>query len=490
MTGIRSTIGLLAALLASCGAADGAPPRNGGIRAVLPAAAFGQVAASPPRAYVPRDDRIVPGDDRDDQEATRRGLELLAAERERWRRAEAMAVEKHGEARVVRLQVGGIPPYARVHFRDQVALIAGEPVSGGYSSAGSVKFLFAPVADMEAFAGQFDFAQDVRIDNAARLVALRVKEAAIPPILDPPVTNPRHPEFYRRSLADLTCWDDNRRRDAAQRLAAAKPKQLVDEIGDALAALLDHRKAEIRGQAALALAVWGRPEHAAGLVPLAAEEESRVAIPAMKALAALAEPEGIEAIARQLASEQSAVARAAAEFLEQVGPAAQNSVARLLTHESKDVRLDALQLLEAIGERETVVPILIPVLRDPDGTVRRVVLQILGRYEDVRAVEPVAQVMLVDQTGATACLIRMGPVAEDHVIKGLRVPDPTIVQQCCQILGMIGSEKSLEDLAVLARSDNTSVRSAAQKAGYAITLRGQLSSALAAPESAPAAKPP
>jgi HEAT repeat protein len=72
---------------------------------------------------------------------------------------------------------------------------------------------------------------------------------------------------------------------------------------------------------------------------------------------------------------------------------------------------------------------------------------------------------------AVEVLKAIGPPAEDVVLKGLKHRNREVVRQCIEILGAIGTQKSLQPLAPLARHRDGWVRSAAQQARTSIAAR-------------------
>jgi len=80
--------------------------------------------------------------------------------------------------------------------------------------------------------------------------------------------------------------------------------------------------------------------------------------------------------------EDTITADEAADQLEQMGPAVIPALATALTHEGKDVREKAIEVLSAIGTGEAVPPLLQAVQHDADDDVRADALRALGALGD------------------------------------------------------------------------------------------------------------
>jgi HEAT repeat protein len=77
---------------------------------------------------------------------------------------------------------------------------------------------------------------------------------------------------------------------------------------------------------------------------------------------------------------------------------------------------------------------------------RQVAMEVFGKVKDKRTVFPVVRWILLDTDNATRCLIEMGPVAEDEVIKLTKAPEANGRTAAARILQEIGTVKSLAAL--------------------------------------------
>jgi HEAT repeat protein len=72
---------------------------------------------------------------------------------------------------------------------------------------------------------------------------------------------------------------------------------------------------------------------------------------------------------------------------------------------------------------------------------------------------------------AVACLRKMGPVAEDSLIKTAPSNDPKVSLTAVKLLGELGTDKSIEILSNAAKSRNPDIRDAARDAVKSIRQR-------------------
>ncbi|HUT10179.1 MAG TPA: HEAT repeat domain-containing protein, partial [Thermoguttaceae bacterium] len=163
----------------------------------------------------------------------------------------------------------------------------------------------------------------------------------------PAISDPNDPDFYRRNLADLTCWSKYRRRAAAVALSRAEPKELRTEIAGALESLLDDADSGIRHDAAAALGAWGRTEP---LIRLLGDEDGGVREQALRSLVDSQDPRAAVAIAKMLTTDHGSVEG----HLQQLGPAAEDAVLVYLDHEEPEVRKRACRVLGNIGTQKSI----------------------------------------------------------------------------------------------------------------------------------------
>ncbi|HBO45937.1 MAG TPA: hypothetical protein DD670_18850 [Planctomycetaceae bacterium] len=158
-----------------------------------------------------------------------------------------------------------------------------------------------------------------------------------------------------------------------------------------------------------------------------------------------------EAVARRLTIEDDF--RHAADALRAIGSPAEMAVAAHIADEDEEVRHMALDILRHVGTQESV-PALNETLKSPDRATRHIALSILRERKDARSVVPVTRLLLSDEDRgvATDCLIQIGPAVEDTILKGLKHANPAVVASCCNILGKVGTKKSVNALQGLVNS--------------------------------------
>jgi hypothetical protein len=94
-------------------------------------------------------------------------------------------------------------------------------------------------------------------------------------------------------------------------------------------------------------------------------------------------------------------------------------------------------------------------LLDPDvaEAPRRAAMDVLAATKDRRAVWPIARWLLKDPDRATPALVRMGPVAEDDMIKLLLEKDANARRLGAKVLAEVGGVKSIQPLQRAARDN-------------------------------------
>jgi hypothetical protein len=160
-----------------------------------------------------------------------------------------------------------------------------------------------------------------------------------------------------KALADLKSGDFFRAQGAAGRLARALPtEKRRAETAKELEALTTNPHPPLREAATQALAVWGGPDNVPALLRLLAQER----IPHYKeqvldALAAIRDPSAAQPVAQQLAD--PFVRGKAAQALKALGPAAEKAVLPFLANPDRGVRIEACQVLGAVGGPDSLEPL-------------------------------------------------------------------------------------------------------------------------------------
>jgi hypothetical protein len=261
--------------------------------------------------------------------------------------------QKHGSDKVATIIVEDLPDDVATWLFERIKEAARSSDFSGQSSGPLLTAVLAPAGDLDELAKRLDFGTVVKIDPVKRVITLRADPAKMPAPLGPEVTNPRSPNFYPGNLADLGCFDAQRRRRALERLKDAKPLQLRSEIAKAIEGLLLDRDAGTRKAALAAYGVWGGPEAVPTLVAALVDEDHGVREGALEGLSqlegAFEKDEVIAGVAELFVKDRGQ----GSKWLELIGPAAEPTVLKYLKHPDGWVRLDAVKLLGQIGTEKS-----------------------------------------------------------------------------------------------------------------------------------------
>lgn len=128
----------------------------------------------------------------------------------------------------------------------------------------------------------------------------------------------------------------------------------------------------------------------------------------------------------------------------------------LLTSENALVRSKARELMQTWGT-EVNVPTLIKLLSVQDRVDRHDALKALGAIGGKESAHAVAARLTDkdDRSYAKAALIKMGPVAEEHVLPFVGDSNDDVHDAACDIVGLVGTNKSLSKLRALRRESST-----------------------------------
>lgn len=304
-------------------------------------------------------------------------------------------IQQHGANQVIVVHVTGLPDGLSSHICDKVKQAAGgNPGYSATSTSGQVVMALAPTGDLEGLASRIDFGTVTKVDAQRRIVLVKADLAKLPEPPKPEATSPLDPNFYKQNLADLRGVDQHRRRSAVQRLKRAEPKELREEITQALLEKLTDSDTFIRRDAVEALGVWGGEE---------------------------------------------------------------------------------------------IVPPLIDMLASEDRGLCDKIMELLAQRKDPRALEPM--IRLLDEFGVSADrhLVTMGSMAEGALLEQIEDLKEDGQAKACEVLGQIGTEKSIPKLTELARREEFRVQHAAEEAVRKINRANRVAGRGASPS--PAAGP-
>jgi hypothetical protein len=132
--------------------------------------------------------------------------------------------------------------------------------------------------------------------------------------------------------------------------------------------------------------------------------------------------------------------------------------------------------VKIIGDHGTAehVPILLRILKEDDYSGRYAALRGLGRLKDKRAIEPLVSILAgggSDSYQITEILGKIGPDAEDAVLGLFKERHTETQRTACNILKVIGTQKSLPTLQTAMMALNQSLSQAASEALRAIKAR-------------------
>jgi HEAT repeat protein len=151
----------------------------------------------------------------------------------------------------------------------------------------------------------------------------------------------------RRLLGELKLPD--KRHAAADRLAKGPANAMRDEVAKALGKLLNDPEDSTRSCAAKALVVWGTSDNVPALIKLLQDRNVFLKSDAIKALAALKDERGAEAIAKQLPLDR----HNASQALQAMGPLSEPYVVPLLEDREEGVRTEACKILASVGTEKS-----------------------------------------------------------------------------------------------------------------------------------------
>jgi hypothetical protein len=145
----------------------------------------------------------------------------------------------------------------------------------------------------------------------------------------------------------------------------------------------------------------------------------------------------------------------------------------LLQGENVSVRSAAAQAMKNWATAESV-PALLKAIHDDWPPVRAISIEAMVPFKPTEAIKPVAQQLLDMQTRGAAVkfLKAIGSQAEDPVLAILEnSKDPWVRSEACNLLGSIGTKKSLGALEKTVSDENWMVNGAARKAVAAVKAR-------------------
>ncbi|MEO0010055.1 MAG: HEAT repeat domain-containing protein [candidate division WOR-3 bacterium] len=285
----------------------------------------------------------------------------------------------------------------------------------------------------------------------------------------------------RSLLEALTAENLDEREAALRQLLDAGPAALPPLIR-----LAGSDDSGIRRLVAWVLGMLGEEAGLATLFLLTEDSEGGVRLAAIQALSRIRHLRAAERLSRLLEDADPKIAGMAANALERLGELAVEPVFGILTHQSPDVRVRAIDVLgrlrhegaverlisglddssywvrlvsaQALGEIGDVraVPALIERLDDPDRLVRAMSAEALGKLRDYRAsmklLERVEDESDLVRANVFLALGRIGnPIAVPFLMKALDDPEVRVRLAAIEALGLLRAKAAREKLRAIAR---------------------------------------
>jgi hypothetical protein len=219
--------------------------------------------------------------------------------------------------------------------------------------------------------------------------------AGVPQVPAGPDREPPPPLTERRpltkgemdqTLAALKSSNAFHRKDAAERLTQADPKESREQVTKALEPLLEDPDHFTRQAGIKAMGMWGTKDSVPPLLKLLKHPDVFTRRSAIEALGNLKDERAAVPVAECLLD--SNTRGEAGKALEAIGPKAEKEVIKFLKHDNIFLRANACGILKIIGTKESIKP-LQQILRNPDihnqthvaPTAREALLAIKGREQ-------------------------------------------------------------------------------------------------------------
>jgi HEAT repeat protein len=274
-----------------------------------------------------------------------------------------------------------------------------------------------------------------------------------PPPAPPPPTPPPTPAERRASLLEqLHAATPLERTRAARELGAMRPDPAAQaEVAAALTALLDDRDPHVTTACLEALLPWGTADSVPAVIALLRSD--RVFPVRSAAIDFLRRFPGDETAAVLTEQLSTASAASAAEALRAMGPDAERQLAAGLTTDDRRAREQIVALLRAIAQSKTLdgdtVTALIQTVVAADSMMSLDdAIAALATIKEPRVATTIAAGIphLRYRAQAVGALVSMGDLAEPAVLPYVAHGDPFARRCACEILGRIGTRKSLSPL--------------------------------------------
>jgi hypothetical protein len=182
-------------------------------------------------------------------------------------------------------------------------------------------------------------------EEARKVAETKQKEAA----------KPFEGSELEKALDDIKSGDQGRLIRSLTTFQNKKPAEPNAAVAKALESLLTSDNLNTRNQAAMALENWATTDSAGTLATAIESKDLFVRHSVMKALARIIPADSAELIAERLT--ENSDRGHAAKILQEIGPAAEPAVLKMLSHKEWQVRWEAVKVLKEIGTKKSLEPL-------------------------------------------------------------------------------------------------------------------------------------
>jgi len=226
---------------------------------------------------------------------------------------------------------------------------------------------------------------------------------------------------------------------ARERAVQVLTKTGGEPVVQALTRVLNDRAARVRKSAAIGLGELNDPQATKPLLArLAVETVPGVKGAVFKALERIGDPITVTPMKEIFVDDPKGAGRRAGRVMMAIDPEGLKALANCLKHTNPDLRAESARLIGISGNGVGTLP-LVATLRDEDMTVRRNVIQALGRIADARALPPLLDLWLHPsadlRSRAADAVVRHGQPAVSHLLGYLEAKNPYLRWRAAWALG-------------------------------------------------------
>lgn len=185
-----------------------------------------------------------------------------------------------------------------------------------------------------------------------------------------------------------------------------------------------------------------------------------------------------ESLINQLISEKVECSNMAKRRLIKMGPRVVKMLIQSLNSENVKLRCHVAYILGKIKDPRAFESLLLKAIKDSAQIVRYDAILALGDLGDIRAIEPLIQIMLSEDiilsSAAAMALVKIGSPAIPSLIKLLKDMNPKVRAIAANVLGGIGGSDVVEYLSKSINDKSVKVRIAVAEALAEIAEKGYL----------------